>query len=122
MLQSQLFVKKCKRCISKDEILMNNVKNVENVFYDFLKVFDKKALENMFNYYYENFNFDKGIYDFIDKFIPMIDFLSLEILEHEFNFDEKRIILDIFDASACTMKSNQLSEFAKAIVSLGILG
>ncbi|WP_024653427.1 hypothetical protein [Borrelia persica] len=121
MLQSKLFVKKCKKCISKDEILMNNVKNVENVFYDFLKIFDKKALENVFNYYYENFNFDKGIYAFIDEFIPIINFLSLEIVDHEFNFDEKRIILEIFDLSAGTISSNQLSEFAKAIVSLGVL-
>ncbi|UEQ07250.1 hypothetical protein LEQ40_03125 [Borrelia hermsii] len=121
MLQSQFFVKRCKRCISKDEVLVNNVKNVENIFYDFLKIFDKKSLECIFNYYYENFDFDEGIYAFIDKFIPIINFLSLEVLDYEFNIDEKKLILEVFDSSACTFKADKLSEFARAIVSLGIL-
>ncbi|APR65053.1 hypothetical protein baBA2_000610 [Borrelia anserina] len=121
MLKSQFFVKKCKRCISENEVLINNVKSVENVFYDFLKIFDRKALESAFNYYYENFDFDEGIYSFIDRFIPIIDFLSLEVLDYEFNINEKKLILEIFDSSAYSFEVDKLNEFARAVVSLGIL-
>ncbi|UPA12273.1 hypothetical protein [Borrelia venezuelensis] len=121
MLQSQFFVKRCKRAISKEEVLINNVKNIEHVFYNFFKIFDEKALKSVFDYYYENFDFDEGIYAFIDKFIPIINFLSLEVLDYEFSIDEKKLILEVFDSSACTLKDDTLSEFARAIVSLGIL-
>ncbi|UPA16464.1 hypothetical protein bcCo53_000616 [Borrelia coriaceae] len=121
MLQSQFFVKKCKKCISKDEVLINTVKNIEHIFYDFLKTFDEHALKSVFNYYYKNFDFDEGIYAFIDKFIPIINFLSLEILDYEFSIDEKKFILEIFDSSACILKADTLNELAKAIVSLDIL-
>ncbi|BDU62714.1 hypothetical protein BOFE_02540 [Candidatus Borrelia fainii] len=121
MLQSQFFVKKCKRAISKDGVLINNVNSVEHIFYDFFKIFDEKALKSVFDHYHENFDFDKGIYAFIDKFIPIINFLSLEVLDYEFSIDEKKLILEVFDSSACTLKDATLSEFARAIVSFGIL-
>ncbi|BCR22028.1 hypothetical protein [Borrelia sp. HM] len=121
MLQSQFFVKQCKRYIAKDKIFINNVKNVETIFYDLLKMFDKQALKSIFDYYYDNFDFDNGIYAFIEKFIPIINFLSLEVLDYEFSIDEKKLILEIFNSSACTMQASNLNEFARAIVSLGIL-
>ncbi|WP_445436078.1 hypothetical protein [Candidatus Borreliella tachyglossi] len=121
MLQSHVFVKKCKKHISQDESLMNTLKKIESVFYDVLKIFNKKSLEYVFNYYYENFDFDEGIYVFVDRFVPIINFLSLESLDYGFSLDEKKLILEVFDSSAQTFESNKLSELGNAIVSLGIL-
>ncbi|AWG42974.1 hypothetical protein CR532_03225 [Candidatus Borreliella tachyglossi] len=121
MLQSHVFVKKCKKHISQDESLMNTLKKIESVFYDVLKIFNKKSLEYVFNYYYENFDFDEGIYVFVDRFVPIINFLSLESLDYGFSLDEKKLILEVFDSSAQTFESNKLSELGSAIVSLGIL-
>ncbi|UER67772.1 hypothetical protein LKV13_03145 [Borrelia sp. BU AG58] len=123
MLQAQFFVKKCKRAISGDEVLINDVKAVESVFYDFFKVFNKKSLESVFSYYYENFDFDEGIYAFIDKFLPIISFLSLdsEDVGYEFNPCEKKLILEVFDSSAGTLEASKLKALASAIVSFGIL-
>ena len=121
MLQAQFFVKKCKKAISRDDVLTNNVKAVEGVFYDFFKIFNKKSLKNIFNYYYENFESDEGIYAFIDKFLPIISFLSLESVEYEFNRCEKELILEVFDSSAETLDASKLKELASSIVSLGIL-
>ncbi|WKC58162.1 hypothetical protein [Borrelia sp. P9F1] len=121
MLQAQFFIKKCKKAISTDDILINNVKVVEGVFYDFFKIFNKKSLESVFSYYYENFEPDEGIYAFINKFLPMISFLSLESVGYEFNDYEKKLILEVFDSSAETLDANKLKELASEIVSLGIL-
>ncbi|QMU99377.1 hypothetical protein F0310_03060 [Borrelia sp. A-FGy1] len=121
MLKSHFFVKKCKKAISQDEIFINNARVVQSVFYDFLKIFNRKSLENIFSYYYGNFDSEEGIYAFIDKFLPIIRFLSLESLDCKFNLHEKKLILDLFDSSAGNLESSKLNELASAIVSLGIL-
>ena len=51
------------------------MKNVENIFYNLLKMFDKQVLKSILNYCHDNF--DNKIYAFIEKFIPIINFLSL---------------------------------------------
>ena len=74
------------------------------------KIFNKKSLENVFSYYYETFDFNEGIYAFVDKFLPIISFLSLESLDYEFNLQEKKLIVEVFDSSVETLEPSKLNE------------
>lgn len=61
------------------------------------------------------------MYGFVEKFVPIINFLLFEDLEYNFNSDEKKLILSVFDLSANTLESNKLNRLASALVSLKIL-
>ncbi|APS98800.1 hypothetical protein Bmayo_03095 [Borreliella mayonii] len=120
MRQADFFVKKCKKIILNNN-LHNLIENIKNIFCDFLKEFDRKSLENVFDYYYEAYDFNNSIYSFVEKFVPIIDFLLFENLEYNFNSDEKKLILNVFDSSANTLESYKLNRLASALVSLKIL-
>ncbi|AEL18784.1 hypothetical protein [Borreliella bissettiae] len=121
MRQADFFTKKCKKIILNNNDLQSLIDNIKNIFYEVLKEFDKKSLEDIFNYYYETYDLNNSLYSFIEKFAPIINFLLFEDLEYNFNSDEKKLILNVFDLSANTLASNKLNKLASALVSLKIL-
>ncbi|SCW27393.1 hypothetical protein [Borreliella japonica] len=121
MRQADFFVKKCKKNILNNNNLHSLIENIKNNFCEILKEFDKKSLEDIFNYYYEAYELDSSLYSFVEKFVPIINFLLFEDLEYNFNFDEKKLILNLFDLSASVLESDKLNRFANAVVSLKIL-
>ncbi|WKD00943.1 hypothetical protein QIA01_03090 [Borreliella americana] len=121
MRQSDFFVKKCKKNILNNNDLHSLIDNIENIFYEILKEFDRWSLEDIFNYYYEAYDLNNSLYGFIGKFVPIINFLLFEDLEYNFNSHEKKLILSVFDLSANTLESNKLNRLASALVSLKIL-
>ncbi|WKC79988.1 hypothetical protein [Borreliella tanukii] len=120
MKQSDFFVKKCKKIILNNN-LHSLIDNIKNIFCEILKEFDRKSLEDVFNYYYESYDLNNSLYSFVEKFVPIIDFLLFDDLEYNFNFDEKKLILNVFDLSANTLESDKLNRLASAVVSLKIL-
>ncbi|WKC81825.1 hypothetical protein QIA27_03615 [Borreliella tanukii] len=120
MKQSDFFVKKCKKIILNNN-LHSLIDNIKNIFCEILKQFDRKSLEDVFNYYYESYDLNNSLYSFVEKFVPIIDFLLFDDLEYNFNFDEKKLILNVFDLSANTLESDKLNRLASAVVSLKIL-
>ncbi|AJA90409.1 hypothetical protein OY14_03075 [Borreliella chilensis] len=118
MRQSDFFVKKCKKNILNNNDLHSLIENIKNIFCEFLKEFDRKSLEDIFNYYYKAYDFNNSLYGFIEKFVPIINFLLLENLEYSFNSDEKKLILNVFDLSANILESDKLNRLASAVVSL----
>nr|WP_267506410.1 hypothetical protein [Borreliella afzelii] len=121
MRQADFFVKKCKKIILNNNNLHSLIENIKNIFCEILKEFDRKSLEDIFNYYYEAYNLNNSLYSFVEKFIPIINFLLFENLEYNFNSDEKKLILNVFDLSANTLESDKLNRLASAVVSLKIL-
>ncbi|AGS66617.1 hypothetical protein L144_03020 [Borreliella burgdorferi CA382] len=121
MRQADFFVKKCKKIILNNNDLHSLIDNIKNIFYEILKEFDIRSLEDIFDYYYETHDINNSLYSFIEKFVPIINFLLFEDLEYNFNSDEKKLILNVFDLSAHTLESNKLNKFASALVSLKIL-
>ncbi|MBB6212731.1 hypothetical protein QIA17_03625 [Borreliella californiensis] len=121
MRQADFFVKKCKKNILNNNDLHSLINNIKNIFYEILKEFDRKSLENIFNYYYEVHDLNNSLYSFIEKFVPIINFLLFEDLEYNFNSAEKKLILNLFDLSANTLESGKLNRLAGALVSLKIL-
>lgn len=121
MRQADFFVKKCKKIILNNNNLHSLIENIKNIFCEILKEFDRKSLEDIFNYYYEAYDLNNSLYSFVEKFIPIINFLLFENLEYNFNSDEKKLILNVFDLSANTLKSDKLNRLASAVVSLKIL-
>ncbi|QFI14718.1 hypothetical protein QIA37_03670 [Borrelia sp. CA_690] len=121
MRQADFFVKKCKKIIFNNKNLHGLIGNIKNNFCDFLKEFDRKSLEGIFDYYYEVYDLNNSIYSFVEKFVPIIDFLLFENLEYNFNSDEKKLILNVFDLSANILESDKLNRLASALVSLKIL-
>ncbi|MBB6042603.1 hypothetical protein QIA34_03655 [Borreliella yangtzensis] len=120
MRQSDFFVKKCKKIIFNNN-LHSLIENIKNIFCEILKEFDRNSLEDVFNYYYESYDFNNSLYSFVEKFVPIINFLLLDDLEYNFSFDEKKLILNTFNLSANTLESDKLNRLANAIVSLKIL-
>ncbi|MBB6207735.1 hypothetical protein HNQ06_000225 [Borrelia lanei] len=114
-------MKKCKKIILNNNDLHSLIDNIKNIFYEILKEFDRKSLEDIFDYYYEAYDLNNSIYGFIEKFVPIINFLLFEDLEYNFNSDEKKFILNVFDLSANTLESGKLNRLASALVSLKIL-
>ncbi|WNY64234.1 hypothetical protein QIA00_03090 [Borreliella americana] len=121
MRQSDFFVKKCKKNILNNNDLHSLIDNIKNIFYEILIEFDRRSLEDIFNYYYKAYDLNSSLYGFIGKFVPIINFLLFEDLEYNFNSDEKKLILSVFDLSANTLESNKLNRLASALVSLKIL-
>ncbi|EEF84498.1 hypothetical protein [Borreliella spielmanii] len=121
MRQADFFVKKCKKLILNSSNLHSLIENLKKIFCDILKEFDRKLLEDIFNYYYETYDFNNNLYSFVEKFIPIINFLLFENLEYDFNADEKKLILNVFDLSANTLESDKLNKLASAVISLKIL-
>ncbi|WKC83676.1 hypothetical protein QIA25_03700 [Borreliella spielmanii] len=121
MRQADFFVKKCKKLILNSSNLHSLIENLKKIFCDILKEFDRKSLEDIFNYYYETYDFNNNLYSFVEKFIPIINFLLFENLEYDFNADEKKLILNVFDLSANTLESDKLNKLASAVISLKIL-
>ncbi|MBB6031258.1 hypothetical protein HNR35_000222 [Borreliella spielmanii] len=121
MRQADFFVKKCKKLILNSSNLHSLIENLKKIFCDILKEFDRKSLEDIFNYYYEAYDFNNNLYSFVEKFIPIINFLLFENLEYDFNADEKKLILNVFDLSANTLESDKLNRLASAVISLKIL-
>lgn len=118
MRQADFFVKKCKKIILNNNNLHSLIENIKNIFCEILKEFDRKSLEDIFNYYYEAYDLNNSLYSFVEKFIPIINFLLFENLEYNFNSDEKKLILNVFDLSANTLESDKLNRLASAVVSL----
>lgn len=121
MRQADFFVKKCKKIILNNNNLHSLIENIKNIFCEILKEFDRKSLEDIFNYYYEAYDLNNSLYSFVEKFIPIINFLLFENLEYNFNSDEKKLILNVFNLSANTLESDKLNRLASAVVSLKIL-
>ncbi|EED29265.1 hypothetical protein PT136_03115 [Borreliella garinii] len=121
MRQADFFVKKCKKNILHNTDLYSLIENIKNIFCETLKDFDRKSLEDIFSYYYEAYDLNNSLYSFVEKFVPIINFLLSEDLEYNFNSDEKKLILNVFDLSANTLESDKLNRLASALVSLKIL-
>ncbi|WKC78153.1 hypothetical protein QIA31_03610 [Borreliella turdi] len=122
MRQVNFFVKKCKKIILNNNDLHSLNENIKNIFCDFLKEFDRKSLEHIFNYYFEAYDHNSSLYSFVEKFIPIINFLLFENLEYNLNFDEKKLILNVFDLSSDTLESDKLNRLlGSALVSLKVL-
>ncbi|WNY66951.1 hypothetical protein [Borreliella lusitaniae] len=121
MRQADFFVKKCKKIILNNNNLHSLIENIENIFFEILKEFDRKSLKDIFNYYYKAYDFNNSLYGFIEKFVPIINFLLFENLEYNFNSDEKKLILNVFNLSANTLESDKLNKLASVLVSLKIL-
>lgn len=121
MRQADFFVKKCKKNILHNNDLHSLIENIKNIFYEILKDFDRKSLEDIFSYYYEAYDLNNSLYSFVEKFVPIINFLLSEDLEYNFNSDEKKLILNVFDLSANNLESDKLNRLASALVSLKIL-
>ncbi|WPM05720.1 hypothetical protein QIA41_01170 [Borreliella sinica] len=122
MRQADFFVKKCKKIILNNNNLDSLIENIKNIFCEVLKEYDRKSLEDIFNYYYEAYDFNNNLYIFLEKFVPIINFLLFENLEDNFDLDEKKLILNVFDLSANTLESEKLNRLANALVSLKMLG
>lgn len=120
MRQSDFFMKKCKKIILNNN-LHSLIENIKNIFCEILKEFDRNSLEDVFNYYYESYDFNNSLYSFVEKFVPIINFLLFDDLEYNFNFDEKKLILNVFNLSANTLESDKLNRLASAVISLKIL-
>ncbi|WNY66045.1 hypothetical protein QIA45_03090 [Borreliella andersonii] len=118
MRQADFFVKKCKKIILNNNDLYSLIDNIKNIFYEILKGFDRRSLEDIFNYYYEAYDFNNSLYGFIKKFVPSINFLLFEDLEYNFNSDEKKLFLNIFDLSVNTLENGKLNRLASVLVSL----
>lgn len=121
MRQADFFVKKCKKNILHNNDLYSLIENIKNIFCETLKDFDRKSLEDIFSYYYESYDLNNSLYSFVEKFVSIINFLLSEDLEYNFNSDEKKLILNVFDLSANTLESDKLNRLASALVSLKIL-
>ncbi|WP_151073621.1 hypothetical protein [Borreliella turdi] len=121
MRQVNFFVKKCKKIILNNNDLHSLNENIKNIFCDVLKEFDRKSLEDIFNYYFEAYDRNSSLYSFVEKFIPIINFLLFENLEYNFNSDEKKLILNVFDLSSNTLESDKLNRLGSALVSLKVL-
>ncbi len=79
MRQADFFVKKCKKIILNNNNLHSLIENIKNIFCEILKEFDRKSLEDIFNYYYEAYDLNNSLYSFVEKFIPIINFYYLKI-------------------------------------------
>lgn len=72
-------MKKCKKIILNNNDLHSLIDNIKNIFYEILKEFDRRSLEDIFDYYYETHDINNSLYSFIEKFVPIINFYYLKI-------------------------------------------